>query len=232
MYGKLSCGSVKNLLKPLGDSTATDEPEGFFVMKKCVKCEEVKPFKEFRKHKTTKDGRDSYCRVCGLENSKNHTRSLNGRIMQMYRTQKQSSKDRHHKKPSYSRDEFIDWMLNNKDYLRLHDEWVKSGYKKSLAPSVDRLDDYKGYGFDNIQVITWGENNKKGYLDRINGINNKTNKAVVKISLNGTKLKTYYSISQAARDVGCSVGSICRVCNGKRKTTRGFIWKYEDNINL
>jgi len=31
----LSCGSMKNFLsKPLGDSTATDEPEGFLFMRK------------------------------------------------------------------------------------------------------------------------------------------------------------------------------------------------------
>ena len=38
---------------------------------------------------------------------------------------------------------------------------------------VDRLNDYKGYSFDNIQLMTWQENKDKGHRDCLNGINNK-----------------------------------------------------------
>jgi len=33
-------------------------------MKKCNKCGEFKPFTEFNKHKSTKDGYGTYCRPC------------------------------------------------------------------------------------------------------------------------------------------------------------------------
>lgn len=33
-------------------------------MKKCNKCGEIKPFTEFHKHNTTKDGYGTYCRIC------------------------------------------------------------------------------------------------------------------------------------------------------------------------
>ena len=228
MYRKLSCGSVKNLLKPLGDSTATDEPEGFFVMKKCNKCGEVKPFEKFYKNKAVKNGINSYCKTCNSEMCKNRRRSLYGKAEHIYVRQKSSSKLRGHQPPAYTRGEFIDWMISNEDYLKLHDKWVESGYKKSLAPSCDRLDDYKGYSFDNIRVVTWEQNRKKGYLDRVNGKNNKLSRAVIKCDLNGLFLEEYYSIHQAARDTGVSSGNIWKACTGRYTKSGGFCWKYAD----
>ena len=212
----------------MGDSTATDEPEGFFIMKKCNKCGEVKPFEKFYKNKSIKNGIDSYCKVCSSEMCKNRRRSLYGKAERIFTKQKQSSKIRGHHPPLYTKDEFIDWILRNEDYLRLHNQWVDSGYKKSLAPSVDRINDYKGYSFDNIQVTTWGENERKGHSDRKNGINNKHSKAVVKCDLNGVELDSYHSISNAEKKTGIEKSSICRACNGRYKTAGGFKWRYVD----
>ena len=230
MYRKLSCGSVKNLLKPLGDSTATDEPEGFFIMKKCNKCGEVKPLEDFYKDKRYKYITKHYCKCkkCCVDYSENHRRSVKGKALEIFSGQGKSSKQRGYNPPTYSRDEFIDWMLNNQDYIRLHDEWVKSGYNKNLTPSVDRLDDYKRYSFDNIRVVTWEENLRKVSLDKLNGVNNKQSKAVVKMNLNGLELEKYYSINQASRENGVHYQSISKVCNGKRKTAGGFKWRYVD----
>jgi hypothetical protein len=50
------------------------------------------------------------------------------------------------------------------NFYELYNNWIDSGYKKSDKPSVDRIDDYKGYSFDNIQLMTWKENNKKNTL--------------------------------------------------------------------
>ena len=36
----------------------------------------------------------------------------------------------------------------------------------------------------------------------------------------------YPSMQEAGRQTGINVGKICNCCNGKRKTTGGFIWKY------
>lgn len=44
----------------------------------------------------------------------------------------------------------------------------------------------------------------------------------------GQILKTYNSASEAARDNGLNNSKISRVCNGVRKTTGGFGWKYLD----
>lgn len=198
-------------------------------MKKCTRCNEEKPLEEFYKYKLRKDGRNSHCKKCDYKIRKSNYRTVRGRVLQIYSSQKTNSKHRGHQQPTYTKEEFIDWMLSNEDYLRLHAQWVDSGFKKSLAPSCDRLDDYKGYRFDNIRVITWDENNKKGHLYRKIGLNNKHSKSVVKIDLNGEKLEEYYSVSQAAREMNLHYSSILAACNGKSKTSGGFKWKYAEH---
>ena len=198
-------------------------------MKKCPKCKEVKPFEEFHKNKSRKDGRQSRCKPCFLEYCQNRSRTLIGKAFQIFSRQKASSKFRGHQPPKYTRGEFVDWLLSNEDYIKLFDEWEKSGYEKSLAPSVDRIDDYKGYSFNNIKVVTWKENNRKVGSDMRNGINNKQSNAVIKMDLNGVKLEEYYSIRQAAREIGVPDANIVKVCKGKRKKAGGFKWKYADH---
>ena len=46
----------------------------------------------------------------------------------------------------------------------------------------------------------------------------------------GEVLEIYNGYTEAANNVGISTGAIWRVCNGKAKTTHGFIWKSELKI--
>lgn len=54
-------------------------------------------------------------------------------------------------------------------------------------------------------------------------------KAVVKYDLKGNKLKEYESVRLAGEDVGVRPHNISDVCNGRSKTSAGFIWKYKTN---
>jgi len=47
------------------------------------------------------------------------------------------------------------------NFEELYNNWVKHGYDKWYKPSVDRLNDDKGYSFSNIQLVTWKENSDK-----------------------------------------------------------------------
>lgn len=47
-------------------------------MKECNKCKEFKPFTEFNKHKTTKDGYGTYCKPCY------NTQTLLGKHLKRY----------------------------------------------------------------------------------------------------------------------------------------------------
>lgn len=43
-------------------------------MKYCIKCEEAKPVTEFYNMKSTTDGKDSYCKPCRKETSKQYNK--------------------------------------------------------------------------------------------------------------------------------------------------------------
>lgn len=61
-----------------------------------------------------------------------------------------------------SKDEFYVWAWNNKDFHRLFGLWQKSGYARTLTPSVDRIDSTRGYSIDNMRWITHSLNSALG----------------------------------------------------------------------
>ena len=70
------------------------------------------------------------------------------------------------RKINFTKKEFLDYLPST-PYLKLHKEWVKSGYQFRFAPSVDRIDNDGDYTLDNIQIITLIENvNKRNHFDR------------------------------------------------------------------
>lgn len=114
--------------------------------------------------------RNEKFRDCVLATLKNNQppiiTSRVGLIAAIYSGQKQSSKARKHPPPAYSRDELTEWLYSKTSFNNLYDKWVESGFKRKLRPSCDRLDDNKGYSFDNIQVITMTENQTKSRTRR------------------------------------------------------------------
>ena len=56
--------------------------------------------------------------------------------------------------------------------------------------------------------------------------NGKLSKPVLQYDLNGNLIKEWKSINECGRN-GFNQGDICKCCNGKRKTAKGFIWKYK-----
>lgn len=105
-----------------------------------------------------------------------YSRRIDVFMKRMYYGQVQRSKKRCHNPPTYNRNQLIEYLNNHKDFQILFNHWVNSGYSRWLAPSLDRLDDSKGYSFDNIQLCTWSENKKRhkgyklGFVELINNI--------------------------------------------------------------
>lgn len=131
----------------------------------------------------------------------------------------------------YTKNELYEWLIAQDLFHKLFDNWVAGGYSRWDAPSVDRKDDYKGYCFDNIQLMTWKENFDKGHYDAKNGINNKHNSPVDKYDLQGVFICSYHSASTASRDTGVDSSSIGRVCNYKQLTAGEFIWKWKNDAH-
>jgi len=123
--------------------------------------------------------------------------------------------------------ELKDWVLGHPNFEQLYKSWIASGHNTLKKPSIDRLNDYKPYTFDNIRLTTWEENKAKLYEDKISGRNNKTGRPVLQFSKDGQFIKEHYSCKQAQRDTGAHNGHIIKVCNGVRKTAGGFVWRYK-----
>jgi len=64
------------------------------------------------------------------------------------------------------KDYFYLWSLSNFDFNYLFTKWVESDYKRTLTPSIDRIDSKKGYTIDNVRWITFSENCRNGANSR------------------------------------------------------------------
>ena len=79
-----------------------------------------------------------------------------------------------------------------------------------------------------IEWVTPKENNDYGtHNDRISKTmtNGKLSKKVLQFTLDGELIREWPSIAECERN-GFNKGKVSECCNGKRKTYKGFIWKY------
>jgi len=84
-------------------------------------------------------------------------KSKNAWPTRVYSSMRRTSRLRGFPYPSFTKKELADWAnKNNFDYLWSIYEF--SGKPRWLRPSVDRLDNSKGYSMDNIRLVTWKEN--------------------------------------------------------------------------
>ncbi len=200
--------------------------------KKCnnPKCNKIKPISEFSINKSKPDGRNVVCKSCKILIFDEYRKTKSGVATKIYGTQRKSSMARGHPMPSYTKKEFNEWLFSHDLFDYLYNNWVASGYKKSLVPSVDRKDDNIGYTVDNIQLMTWGENKAKAFRDMRSGklkVTSNPQKPVDKYSIDGIFICSYHSIANASRLSDINHSHISDVCNGKRNTAGGFKWKHK-----
>jgi len=200
--------------------------------KKCTNCRELKLLIEFNKDSAKTDGRRCVCRTCISEIDAEYRRTKDGLIAHIYGAQKASSRHRNHAAPEYAREQLREWVFNQDNFEELYNNWVASGYQKMMKPSCDRLDDYQGYSLDNLRLVTWQDNFDKSLKDRKDGINNKQNRPVIQMGINGTFIADHHSMSHAGRVAATSMGNIVSCCNGKRKTAGSFRWMYSIGIPI
>lgn len=144
-------------------------------------------------------------------------------IFKKYYKQISYSKQRKHPKPTYTKEELLVWFYKQPNFTSIMRLYIKSKYVKGLQPSVDRINCKLPYTLDNIQLLTWDENNKKGYIE--NG------SSVIQYTLLGEHIKSFNSLAEANRKTKTDASSIAKVCRGHREQAGGFKWKYKEVNN-
>lgn len=157
-----------------------------YYMKKCFKCGIKKELTEFYKHPKMPDGTVNKCKICNKKDVKKNAQknrkyylkydkdrirnNFNYIFIHRYSGMKQRTEGRTKRKYTclgkkiMTKEEFIDWCYekNNFDkFIKLHNKWRKEKYIRIYAPSIDRVDNNKGYTIDNIRWITQQQNSKK-----------------------------------------------------------------------
>ncbi len=108
-------------------------------------------------------------------------------------------------------------------------------------PQINHKDsNRRNYNLNNLEWATVSENIIHGYrygnmkppLSML-GIFGKQNHSSIKVdqyTLNRVYLKTFYGANEAHRETGVNRSSITMVCNKKRQTAGGFIWKFTHEL--
>ena len=173
-------------------------------MKVCSQCKQELSLEEFDAHKSGKDGRNPVCKQCRKANRQTKI----GVVRMMYSSQKGKSKQRGYLPPTYSEEELSNWLATQPEFHEMFQGWVDSGYQIKFKPSCDRLNDLVSYTLDNLRVVTWHENSKKGYDSQVDGSNPKKNLAVDMLSMDGVFIRRFHSISEAGRYLNKRHGNI------------------------
>lgn len=195
---------------------------------KCKECKVTKSTEEFyQSNKST-------CKVCVRKRTNANYKKLGngydftykGVIRVIYKTQKRHQKLRGHGDLPYTKQELKVWLEDN-GFEVLFKSWEQSGHLSELKPSVDRLDDFKGYSLDNIRLVTWKENREHQASDITSGVGTSGArcKGVRKLDKEGNLLKTYVSYQEVRREEGYCVHYAIKSQGGYKN---GYYWEKVD----
>lgn len=86
---------------------------------------------------------------------------------------------------------------------------------------INHIDgDKANNALSNLELVTRNENMTHSYYTLQQNV-----VLVNQYDLAGNLINSFKSISDAARQTGCTISAISQVCAGKAKTHKGFIWK-------
>ena len=80
---------------------------------------------------------------------------------------------------------------------------------------------------DNLEWVSSSQNKQHSYLKQEN--KKSRGKAVNQYTKEGIFLKTFDSVSDSAKELGCCVAAISNCCLGRTKTSQGFRWSFVES---
>ena len=152
-----------------------------------------------------------------LNNNKKYRKTKKGVLTNIYNHCK------NRRNVNFTLNEFQDKYINDSKFIKLYNDWVKHNYNIHYKPTIDRIDCFKNYSFENIHWLSWEENRYKQRMElkRIRA------REILKIQ-NGKIIKRYKSQQEVIKETRVSQGNLSLCLNNKRKHCGGFEWKYAD----
>lgn len=160
------------------------------------------------------------------ESSRKFHKTPGGVFSRAYGNQKISSEKRGHPDPDYSMLDLRDRFINDPIFVDIFEKWENGGYNKKDKPSFDRIDHTKPYSLDNIQVMRFEDNEKKGAIE------SKESKfrPIDQLDMNGNLIKSFKSSKEASIETGCDLSDIARCAKGIKKQVKGFLFRYPEGF--
>lgn len=201
------------------DETLAQNPEPTGRSKHCTKCDKTLNTSEFYKDKSKPDGASNQCRSCFLA----YRVSELGVIAHIYRAQRCSSNRRNHPMPDYSNKELGLWLYDN-GFFAMYCQWCWSGNEKNFKPSCDRINSLLPYSIDNLDLVTWEENNRRGHEDGLQAKGSGARRCFAVVQLKeGKEIARHHSLKSASRSTGLFTSNISQAIKNGGKCG-GFRW--------
>lgn len=165
---------------------------------------------------------------------KTHKADFKNWLTKTYGRMKRDNKHKFNAELPFSKQQFADWVLCQ-NIFELLDDYKNNNFDKDFNPSINRIDDYKGYSFENIELITWKENNEKGRKSLKNKeqcakmSKEKWSKKVIQKDLEGNIINIFNSTHDVNRILGFNSSLIARACR-LNKISKGYRWEYEQKM--
>lgn len=164
-------------------------------MQNCIFCGKKKKIQDFYKNPRMRSGYVKKCKECTLKILKKSRKDNPEKYRRYDRVRQRINEGRMfghrytgmamrengssiHRSSAYgkgkcTRKEFIEWCRKKENYLvflKLFEAWKAGGFKRKDTPSIDRIDNKKGYQIENLQWLTQSENTKKDWDRQKSGL--------------------------------------------------------------